>query len=214
MTADALPAWLAGLGETATVWELAAAAIGIGAVGYALWGAIDNVFDLRYVKREGVVGGPRWITALHLLIAHVLFVCAWAGYAHVAITAAYLPDRADLGPRAASEIAVMRLGYGICGLLAQVVLRQMRLKLRSLKREQWRPLFGDVDRYAQRYHAAQAIAHGLEAELATQRAEKHAALSRLGSVEAYAQILQRVLRRNGLEVPLEDTFPLEEEPLP
>lgn len=215
MGTNPLVAWLAGRVDHVTAWEIAAALVGIGAVLFSLWGIIDNVFDMREVKISATPGGPRWIWAVGLLVAHSLFLLGFLGYLHVALTAAYLPNRVDIPTSAMVEVAVMRFLYGVFGLLGIVTLRMTRLLLRRLTRAQWAPLFGEAARYQQLYHQAQARVRGLEAEVATHRAEKHAEKSKRAGVEAYAQILQRQLARHGIEVPLAETFPLEsEEPPP
>lgn len=193
--------WVASFFQNATPWEVAAALIGIGAVGYAFWGLVDNIFDLRYVRREGEVGGPRWITASFLLASHILFLLGWLGYTHVALAAAYLPNRVDISTSMTAEIAAMRLGYGVFGLLAQVTLRLMRIRLRHLPREQWAPMFGEAEKWRARFHEAQANVRRLEAEVATQRADKHESNTREARVTLRAQILERLLRQNGISIP-------------
>lgn len=201
MPSNDLARLLARLIEHATPWEAAAALIGVGAIAYALWGLIDNVFDLRYVRREGELGGPRWITASFLLASHVCFLLGWLGYTHVALTAAYLPPRSDVASGSLSEIAVMRLFYGVFGLLAQVTLRLMRLRLRRLSREQWEPLFGEAVKFRALYHEAQARSRRLEAQVAEQRADKHESNTREARASLRAQILERLLRQHGIDIP-------------
>lgn len=212
MPSNELARWIAGLMQNATAWEIVAALVGIAASGYALWGAIDNVLDLRNVRRERIQHDPRWITALCLLGANVFFLVSWLGYTHVAMLAVYLPSRQDVASATLNEAAVMRLLYALCGLFAQAILREMRTRLRGLTREQWAPVYGEAQKMAALYHASQADLRRAQAEAATHRAEKHDALAREGALSGYVQILQRVLRRNGIEVPLVETFPSEGAP--
>lgn len=200
--------WIGSLSETATSWEVAAALLGVAAIGYAGYGAVDNVFDLRYVRRYGVVGGPRWITATCLLIANVCFLLGWLGYTHVAFVAASLPGRADVRSDALSQVAAMRLGYALFGLLGQVALRWMRTKLRHLTPEQWAPLFGEAAQFQALYHEARAALRSREADLhraqadfAEYRAENHGARNETTRWKLRTGLLERLLRQHGVEPP-------------
>lgn len=201
MGTNPLAAWIAGLAETATIWEVAAALFGIFAVGYSLWGIADNVFDIRAVRKRKIDGDPRGIAAWFLLAANVLFLLGWLGYTHVATTAVYLPARPDVDPGALSEVAVMRLGYGFFGLLAQAVLRWMRLYLRGLSREQWAPLIGESAHYEALWHDAQSRALKAEAEVLNQRARAHSALNREAGHVLRIGVLERLLRQHDIAYP-------------
>ncbi len=194
-------AWLAAQVANATAWELAALAVGLLAVAVTLWGAVDNVFDLRAVRRSGAPDGPRWLVAFWLLVAHVAFLIGWLGYTHVALTASYLPSRPDMEPAALSEVAVMRLLYAVGELAGQVALRMLRVALRSLSREQWQPLFGEAARYQALWHAAQARALRLEGEVLTARSDKHDALNRESGHLLRVGVLERLLRQHGIAYP-------------
>lgn len=196
-----LPGWLAQLALTATGWELLAATIGFVAVCFALLSTVDNVFDLRYVRREAVVGGPRWITATYLLAANVLFLLCWLGYLHVAVTAVYLPPRPDMDAGTLNEVAVMRIGYGAFGLAAQVALRLMRTRLRGLSREQWAPLFGETERWRERALTAEGRYHAARAEVAEQRVRAHTALNREAGHVLRIGVLERLLAQHGIAYP-------------
>lgn len=178
----------------ATIWEIAAALVGIAAVGYAVWGAVDNVYDLRALRHDGQESTPLRIAASCLLVANLLFLAGWLGYTHVAMIAAYLPARGDVQSASLSEIAAMRLLYGVCGLGAQAVLRWMRTRLRSLSRAEWEPFFGQAAEWKAKYHASQA-------ELHRQRAEKHEMGQRATANELRVGMLERLLRQHGVTVP-------------
>lgn len=210
MPTNPLAVWVASLSDTATVWEVAAALMGLAAIGFALWGAIDNVYDLGYVRQDGHPGGPRWITAVCLLAANVLFLFGWLGYTHVAVTAAYLPTRADISSATMNDVAVMRLAYGFFGLLGQVALRVMRTWLRNLPREKWAPLFGDAAKWEALYHQAQADAHTLRSEVFAQRAEKHQLAQRTTAAEGRLGLIVRWLQQQRIEVPPEILTPPKE----
>lgn len=189
-----LALWLAQLVANATLWEIAAAMIGVAAVGYAGWGAADNVYDLRALRHDGQESGPLRIAAGCLLMANVLFLLGWLGYTHVAIVAAYLPARADVASTSLSEIAAMRLLYGACGLGAQAVLRWMRTRLRSLSRAEWEPFFGEAAAWKAKYHASQA-------ELHRQRAEKHEIGQQATADMLRVGLLERILRQHDITPP-------------
>lgn len=169
MSSNEIARWLASLLPNATIWEIAAALVGIAAAGYAVWGAIDNLFDIRHVRREDVDGDPRGVAARFLLVANILFLLGWGGYTHVAMTAAYLPPRADLGPGALTDVAVMRLGYAVFNLLGLAVLREMRSRLRALPPENWDAAFGNNAKY----YETRAELRRVEAEYATYRSRVH-----------------------------------------
>lgn len=201
MFSNPLAAWFATLVENATIWEAIAALLGVASIGYAAFGIVDNIFDLRYVKRSGEVGGPRWIAAALLLLANVWFLCQWFGYTHVALTAAYLPARDDVATSTLSEVAVMRILYGLFGLLGQATLRWMRTWLRGLSREQWEPLFGEAARWEARALSAEGRMHAQASEIHQHRAEKHAMGNRAARAELRVSMLERLLARSGIEVP-------------
>lgn len=201
MQSNQLAALLATLVANATAWEVAAALMGIAGIGYALWGAIDNVADLRYVKRDGVVGGPRWITAACLLTANLFFLLSWIGYSHVALTAVYLPSRSDVGTTTLSEIAAMRLGYGLFALLAQATLRWMRAWLRGLPRKAWEPLFGEAARWEARALRAEIRMREIAADNHQQHIEKHEEGTLRTRAELRVNLLTRLLEKHGIAVP-------------
>jgi hypothetical protein len=191
---NALAAWLGQVTANATPWEATAALVGVAAICYALWGAIDNVYDLRALRHDGQESGPLRIAASFLLAANVLFLVGWGGYTHVALLAAYLPARTDVSSGSLSEIAVMRLLYGVCGLGAQMVLRWMRSRLRGLSREEWEPFFGEAAEWKAKYHESQSEVH-------RQRGEKHDYAQRTTSAELRNGVLERILRQHGIEPP-------------
>ena len=191
---NSVAAWLAELLPNATGWEILAALIGVAAVGFAGWGAIDNGFDMRAIKRDERVRRVPSITANFLLLANLLALAGWLGYTHVAVMAAYLPPRDDVSGVSLSQIAVMRLAYGIFGLLGQVTLRVMRARLRSLTPEEWEPYFGEAAAWKAKYHHAQS-------EVLRQRAEKHETLNRETAWQTRAQLLGRLLRQHNIDVP-------------
>lgn len=200
MPSNAVAVWLGALLVNATAWEVAAALVGIAACGYAAWGGIDNLFDLRAVRDEGIDGDPRGITARFLLTANILFLLGWMGYTHVALTAAYLPGRADVAPSMLNDISVMRLGYAMFGLLGQATLRHLRFRLRSLTRDQWDTVFGDVAKVQALYHASQAHVRRLQAEVAMTRAEKHDALQQSTRDTLKIGMLTRLIQQHGIEI--------------
>lgn len=194
MPSNAVALWLAQLVVNATIWEIAAALVGVAAVGYAAWGALDNILDLRALRHDGQESGPLRIAASCLLVANILFTLGWLGYTHVALTAAYLPPRDDMATVALSEIAVMRLLYGVFGLLAQATLRWMRTRLRRLSRAEWEPFFGEAAAWKAKFHASQA-------ELHRQRAEKHEIGQQATADMLRVGLLERILRQHDIVPP-------------
>jgi hypothetical protein len=191
---------LAQIVANATVWEIVAALVGVAAIGFAFWGVVDNIYDIRALRHDGQESGPLRIAASFLLMANVLFLIGWGGYTHVALIAAYLPPRSDVSGGAMTEIASMRLLYGVSGFLAQVVLRYMRSRLRGLSREEWEPFFGEAAEWKAKYHQSQSEVH-------RQRSEKHDYAQRTTSAELRNGVLERMLRQNGMEPPPRASVP-------
>lgn len=182
------------LPETATWLEIVIALIGIGGLGFSGWATTDDVADLARVRREGVVGGPRWLSARGNLGLNAALLCYWGGYLVVAFIAIHLPARAQDGTNWSEIASLARLWMGGAVLVGQVLQRRTRTLLRRLPASAWQAFFGEASLWRQRYHEARAEVHA-------QRARAHSAEGRLAPVVARNQLLVRLLERNEIDVP-------------
>lgn len=199
------------MAEQTTVLELIVALLGIAGIGFSSLAVIDDVWDLRIVRREGMAGGPRWISARGYLGLNTALLCAWLGYTVVAMIAAYLPPSTQPGIAGwtwGDITSVSRLEFGGAMLVGQILQRVTRSILRRLPRSAWEQFFGEATMWRSRYltsqadiHEARAQIRRLEAEAATHRADKHDALNRETRVSLRLQHLQRWLKQQGIVPP-------------
>lgn len=193
---------LADIQAHATVVEALAALLGVLGIAFSAGCMVDDLLDLRVVKREAEVGGPRWITARGHLLFSLAMTAAWVGYLHVALIAAYLPPRPDM-PDAplVTQVAGMRLIYAVFVLTGQLALRRTRWYLRSMPRERWAALFGDVDRWRLKYLSEHAELARAKSEIHELRAERHAREEQFAKAQLRDQLTRRAARKAGVHLP-------------
>lgn len=185
------------MSETATWLELAVAFLAVVGIGGSLWAIGDDLDDLRRVKREGVVRGPRWWASIGYLSTNGGLLSFWLGYAVVAFIAVYLPSSTVWADIASSS----RLTFGLSVAFVQVTQRVVRHKLRRLPDEAWTHFFGSAGRWRAQYHESQANVRRLEIEIAEQRMKRHEALNRETALGLRYQQLRMWLREQGIEPP-------------
>jgi hypothetical protein len=166
------------------------------AVAFGAWNVWDSLLDARAAYRRGetarIIAGGLWRLRSDALQGASCTAMAAAG-ALVIVQWGSLEVRAAIIAVAGLTLAANQVWNRI---------------------DRERVLRMPLNVEGERYHAAQAKIRRLEADAALEAAKKHDALAELAPLRGYVQILQRVLRKHGMEIPLEGRFPLEEEPQP
>lgn len=183
--------------ETATPLEILVAFLAVFGIGLSLWLIGDDLDDLRLVRRDGVIWGPRWWASLGYLSTNGGLLSFWIGYAVVAFIAVYLPSSTSWSDIASGS----RLWFGLSAAFVQVMQRYVRHKLRALPAEAWVHFFGSAGRWRAQYHASQATVRRLEIEVAQHRKAKHESLNRETALGLRYQQLRMWLREQGIEPP-------------